>query len=193
VGHANCPTLPSREKMALEYADQILGGIKAPSTVGSVANDVSTAVTNENISKKWGLGREARVVLIGGLSAPDSSGKSQILILSAATEPNGQNSLLLDLQGAVLAFSAPTAASVGVASASAVAANSSRRYLCLVNTSANDISLGFDGNAAVLGSGVTITPNGSYEMSKALGNLNLGAITAIAGGAASNLSIQEAT
>lgn len=89
--------------------------------------------------------------------------------------------------------SAPTANSVGVASGAAVAAKSGRRYLCLVNTSVNWISLGFGSNAAVLYSGVTLAPNGgTYEMTAAAGNLHDLAINAIASAAASNLAIQEA-
>lgn len=87
--------------------------------------------------------------------------------------------------------SAPTAASVGVASAQAVAANANRKGLILVNTSTNRISLGF-GSAAVLDSGVTLYPNGgSYSMGEY--DFDLGAVNAIASGATSNLAIQEYT
>lgn len=88
-----------------------------------------------------------------------------------------------------LTASSPTAASVGVATGQAVAANASRKGLVLVNTSANNISLGF-GAAAVLNSGITLMPNGGtfvmdqYTHSTAV-------VNAIAGGAASNLAIQE--
>lgn len=87
-----------------------------------------------------------------------------------------------------LLASSPTAASVGVGSASAVAANANRRGLTLINTSSNDISLGF-GAAAVLNSGITLKPNGVFEMDEY--TFTLGAIFAIAGGAASNLAVQE--
>lgn len=89
--------------------------------------------------------------------------------------------------------SAPTSATVGVASAAAVSAKTNRQYLCLVNTSANWIYLGFGSNAAVVGSGVALAPNGgSYEMTSGSGNLHDLAINAIASAAASNLAIQEA-
>jgi hypothetical protein len=84
--------------------------------------------------------------------------------------------------------SAPTAASVGVASAQAVAANASRKGLVLVNTSNATISLGF-GSAAVLNSGVTLRPDGVFEMDEY--TFDLGAVNAIASAAASNLAIQE--
>ena len=86
--------------------------------------------------------------------------------------------------------SAPTAASVGVTSAQAVAANANRKGLVLINTSVNTISLGF-GSAAVLNSGVTLYPNGIYEMDEYL--FDLGAVNAIASAASSNLAIQEYT
>ena len=82
----------------------------------------------------------------------------------------------------------PTAATVGVASAQAVATNSSRKGLILVNTSANRISLGF-GATAVLDSGVTLYPGGSFSMGEY--DFYTGAVNAIASAASSNLAIQE--
>lgn len=84
--------------------------------------------------------------------------------------------------------SAPTAASVGVASAQAVAAAATRKGLVLTNTSSNTISLGF-GNAAVLNSGITLVPNGVFSMDEY--SFDVGAVNAIASGATSNLAIQE--
>lgn len=84
---------------------------------------------------------------------------------------------------------APTAASVGVASASAVAANSLRKGLILTNTSVNIISLGLNGNTATLNSGITLVPYGCWIMDQY--TFTTGAITAIASGAASNLAVQE--
>lgn len=82
----------------------------------------------------------------------------------------------------------PTAATVGVTSASAVASNSSRTGLVLTNTSGNVISLGF-GAAAVLSSGITLFPNGTFVMDQF--TFYTGAINAIASVASSNLAIQE--
>lgn len=87
-----------------------------------------------------------------------------------------------------LAPASPAAASVGVASAQAVAANGSRKGLVLTNTSAARISLGF-GAAAVLDSGITLYPGGSFNMEKY--DFDQGAVNAIASAAASNLGIQE--
>lgn len=86
--------------------------------------------------------------------------------------------------------SAPTASSVGVASAQAVASNSNRKGLVLTNTSANYISLAFGANAAVLYSGITLNPGGGvFVMDEYL--YTTAAVNAIASGAASNLGIQE--
>lgn len=84
--------------------------------------------------------------------------------------------------------SAPTSASVGVASAQAVAAAATRKGLILVNLSNARISLGF-GSAAVLDSGVTLYPGGSYNMGEF--DFDVGAVNAIASAAASTLAIQE--
>lgn len=86
--------------------------------------------------------------------------------------------------------SAPSAVSVGVATGLAVAANANRKGLRLVNTSSAVISLGF-GSPAVLNSGVTLLPYGSFNMDEY--DFDLGAVNAIASAAASNLAIQEYT
>ena len=84
---------------------------------------------------------------------------------------------------------APTAASVGVASAEAVAVNTSRTGLILVNTSSAWISLAF-GAAAVLYSGITLAPlGGTFVMDN--DTFTTAQIRAIASAAASNLAIQE--
>jgi hypothetical protein len=84
--------------------------------------------------------------------------------------------------------SAPTSATVGVASAQAVAAAATRKGLVLINTSVNTISLAF-GSAAVLNSGITLYPGGVYVMDEY--TYDTGAVNAIASAASSNLSIQE--
>lgn len=84
--------------------------------------------------------------------------------------------------------SAPTAASVGVASAQILASNANRKGLILVNTSVNRISLGF-GSTAVLDSGPTLYPQGSFNMGEY--DFDTGAVNAIASAASSNIAIQE--
>lgn len=89
-----------------------------------------------------------------------------------------------------LTASAPTFATVGVASAQAVAASATRKGLHLVNTSSNIISIAF-GAAAVLNSGITLTPEAGYWMDEY--SFHVGAVNAIAAVAGSNLAIQEYT
>ena len=85
--------------------------------------------------------------------------------------------------------SAPTAATVGVASASALAANPNRTGLVLVNTSSNVISIAF-GNAAILNSGITLNANGGVFVMDEF-TFSTQQVFAIAAGASSNLAIQE--
>lgn len=84
---------------------------------------------------------------------------------------------------------APSAVTVGVSSGLALASNSSRKGLVLVNTSANTISIAFGANAAVLNSGITLYQGGSYNMDAY--SFTTAAINAIASAASSNLAIQE--
>lgn len=87
-----------------------------------------------------------------------------------------------------LTGNAPTAATVGTGSASALAANASRKGLVMMNTSANTISLGL-GNAAVLYSGITLPPNYVWVMDEY--TYTTQQIFAIASAVTSNLAIQE--
>lgn len=84
--------------------------------------------------------------------------------------------------------SSPTAATVGATSASALAANASRKGLILTNTSNNTISLGL-GTAAVLYSGITLTAFSVWVMDEY--SFCTSEIFAIASAASSNLAIQE--
>jgi len=85
--------------------------------------------------------------------------------------------------------SAPTVVSVGIASASAVAAAATRKGLILRNLSNARISLGKGGNAAVLDSGITLYPRDVFCMNEY--DFDTGVINAIASLATSNLAIQE--
>ena len=90
-----------------------------------------------------------------------------------------------------LTASSPTFATVGVASAEAVATNGSRTGLVLINTSANAISFGL-GATAVLNSGITLNASGGTWVMDQF-NFTTAAVNAIAGGASSNLAVQEFT
>lgn len=135
---------------------------------------------------------EVRPVLLAGVMHTSAT-VNTLEALTVRQAANGEVCLRVNGMGAPITYSAPTAATVGAASASAVAANAARRYLLLVNTHASNwISLNLVGGAAVLYSGVCLAPNGgSYEMSEAAGNLTTAEIFAIASGAATNMAVQE--
>ena len=86
-------------------------------------------------------------------------------------------------------ITAPTFATVGTSSAQVLPANSNRSGLIIVNTSATaTVSLGI-GSTAVLYSGITLFPQGAFNMGEF--DFSKEAITAIASAAGTNISIQE--
>lgn len=87
-----------------------------------------------------------------------------------------------------LTANTPTFATVGVASAQAVAANALRKGLILTNNSTANISLAF-GATAVSGRGVVLYPGGVFFMDEYM--FTTAAVNAIATAAASNLGVQE--
>lgn len=143
---------------------------------------------------------------VTGNVAVTNAGLTNIdVALSTRTKPADQQHAIID-SGTVTAVtsvtnpvstktaltaSAPTAATVGVASAQAVAAAATRKGLVLVNTSANTISLGF-GATAVLGSGITLNASGGTFVMDEF-TFHVGAVNAIASAASSNLAVQEYT
>ena len=93
-----------------------------------------------------------------------------------------------------LNYSAPAAAAVNTSSALEVAANPARKYLLLVNASADKAMYLGIGSAAVSGSGIYLAAaGGSFEMITA--NLSPEAIYALCASGGSNevLTVQEAT
>jgi len=117
------------------------------------------------------------------------------------TSEDGVNVAIVDVTGALkvtttggggnLTASAPTVAGVGVASAVAVAANAGRKGLILRNTSlaGQVVSLGFSGNAAILGDGATLYQGDVYNMGSY--DFTVGAVAAIASSAGALLAVQE--
>lgn len=110
---------------------------------------------------------------------------------AAVNVQDGGNALTVD--GTIgtktdLTPSAPTFATVGVASAQAVAAAATRKGLYCGNTSAAIISLAF-GATAVLYSGITLYPGQAFFMDEY--SFDTGAVNAIASAASSNLAVQE--
>lgn len=139
---------------------------------------------------------------------PDSTGKKmrtreatvgpntveqEVLVLA---DPNNPTQMAaVDASGAIQTFSrepliptAPAAPSVGASSGEIVATNANRKGLVIVNTSGGNISLAFGANAAVLNSGITLYPNGAWEMDE--WTFTTLAVNAIAGGS-TNVAVQE--
>lgn len=88
-----------------------------------------------------------------------------------------------------LTANSPFTVSVGVASGVYLALNASRKGFCTVNTSNATVSFGLAGAAAVLNSGITLYPGGTWCMDEF--TFTTGAINAIAGTAASGVAGQE--
>ena len=83
----------------------------------------------------------------------------------------------------------PTFATVETYSTQVLPSNASRKGCILINNSSSTMSFGIGSNSAVLGSGITLVPNGVWDMSEY--DYVTSAINAIASGSSSNLTIQE--
>ena len=114
-------------------------------------------------------------------------GVVQTGIPGVQADGNGNLKVVESLE--VLTGLAPTAAVVGTISAEVVAVNTSRKGLILMNISKKAISLGLEGAAAILNSGITLLGGGTWSLDK--GSFSRGAITAIGESAGLDLAIQE--
>jgi hypothetical protein len=103
----------------------------------------------------------------------------------AATQSGTWN---VGITKSALTPASPATASVGITSAQAVASNGSRKGLLITNLSNNFVSLGL-GATAVLNSGITLTPYGSWQMDSF--SFCTSAVNAIASAASSTISVQE--
>lgn len=135
------------------------------------------------------------------INASSGTGFNQVASLSAAqffttsntNDGNGvainsvSNALNTNTKTSLTA-NAPFTVSVGVTSAAFLASNASRKGFCTVNTSSAIVSYGI-GAAAVLNSGITLYPGGTWCMDEY--TFSTAAINAIAGAAASATSGQE--
>lgn len=157
------------------------GATKAgnPVLTSGVYNSTQPTVTNGQTVEMQNTARGAHIVATG----TDTFNVTVNAALPAGTATIGVVSTKIDLTP-----SSPTATSVGVASAQAVASNANRKGLILTNTSVNTISIGL-GATAVLNSGITLYPGGSFQMDEFC--FDTGAVNAIASAASSNLAVQE--
>ena len=94
--------------------------------------------------------------------------------------------------GGVGAYVTPThtAPVIGAATTAALAANANRLYALFVNDGTENIYLGL-GVAAVMNIGIPIVPGGSYEMSREIGNLYVGAVNGICASGGMVLCVTE--
>jgi len=84
-----------------------------------------------------------------------------------------------------------TAPEIGASSTLVIAANTNRKYLCLINDSSEEIYINIGGTAAV-NTGIRIPASGgSYEMSSKLGNLSTAAIAGICASGGMTLLVTE--
>ena len=169
------------------------GGMRISNVEDLTDQNFNEGAVENGVGISWKLDPDNyRPVLLTGLRSATKYSNIPSVI-SALLSANGDIALRTTTQGKALTMASPTFATIAAADTAAVAANANRRYLLLVNTSANNMYLAF-GTTAVSGSGIFLLANGgSYEMSESAGNLYTGAIRAIAAGAGSNLSIQEGT
>lgn len=87
-----------------------------------------------------------------------------------------------------LTAASPTFATVTGTSAQVIASDTTRKSLVLINLSSDNISFGVN-TPAVVGSGITITPNGVWESDEY--SYVTGQIQAISSGTSSQLAIQS--
>jgi hypothetical protein len=157
--------------------------------------DVTGSTVTSNIGTTGGLSLEATQLLVKA-----KTDNLDVLLSTRATEQTLAAVLtelllkakLTDRQPvqtkAPLTANAPTVVSVGTATSTVVSANANRKGLVLINTSNKVISFGI-GQAAVSGSGITLQPNGVWQMDEY--TFSTAAINGIATGAASALAVQE--
>ena len=88
-------------------------------------------------------------------------------------------------------YSAPTTALINTTSTLILAANANRKGLYLSNTTTQQISLGFSGNAAVYQNGLTLFPGEKFWMDEY--SFSTGAVYAITSGSTTYIGIQEIT
>lgn len=152
----------------------------------------ASAFTSGTVNISWESGAGTNVTQVASFtaSALQTTARLNDAVGNGITSTTVGTKQKLDVSsGDPLTPASPTFATVGATSASALAANANRKGLQVINTSNNTISLNVVGGTAVLNSGITLYPGGSWDMDEF--SFTLSAIFAIASAAASNLAIQE--
>lgn len=154
----------------------------------------TTVAASLNVLDDWDETDRAKVnPIVGQAGVQGASGTvtaltQRMVLATDVALPAGTNALGVVSTKTALTFNAPTAATVGVGSAQALASNASRKSAVFVNTSNNTISCAV-GATAVLNSGITLWPGGTWAMNEY--SFGTGAVNCIASAASSNLAIQE--
>lgn len=127
---------------------------------------------------------------------PYSAQAANVLVTSYVNDGSGNsissqsNALNVNTKTS-LVYSAPITATVNTTSTLILAANSARLGLILSNTSSQQISFGFSGNAAAYQYGLTLYPGEKFQMDEY--TFSTGAIYAVTTGATTYIGIQEIT
>ena len=168
------------KEMKIEGMDKLLESVNRETYSGNIFDEVNS---KKPLAVMILDSKGRQITDFGGeFSAP-----STVALRVGTTTISSTNPLPVITRSALTANS-PTFATVGVASAQALASNTSRKGLTITNTSSNTISIAF-GATAVLNSGITLTAYASFSMDEY--SFSTSAINCIASAVSSNLSIQE--
>lgn len=167
------------------------------SQAGTSSQNLAQAVGFPPLPREFALSFHSSPSLTLGIYSTGSTTNSAAAI-NAVRLPDGSFALLTSHAATTITMTATAAGAkvaVGAADTQILAANTSRRYAALVNTSAGGqrITITFGSGAAVIDQGITLYQGGSYEMSLGAGNLSLQEIRAIGSAAGAVLSVQEGT
>ena len=182
-------------------AVKVVDGSSTTSTTTMTIKAASTPAASTDTAVVVGLSPNSSVV---GTVAPGIAAVNSVLIggqynSTITTLTTGQQAAnQLDSQGRMLissktprTFSAPVTATVNTTSTLVLAANTLRKGLYLSNTSPQQISFGFDGNAATYQYGLTLYPGEKFWMDEY--SYSVGAVYAITTGSVAYIGIQEIT
>lgn len=199
IVQANAGTNLNTSALALDATVSGLQVAQSSTTSGEKGPLVQGAVTTAAPSYSTAQTNPLSLTTAGALRTDASATTQPVSGTVAATQSGtwtvqpgntANTTAWLVSERVALTAASPTAASVGITSAQAVASNANRKSLVLINTSTARISIAF-GSAAVLNSGITLYPGGVFVMD--VFTFDTAAVNAIASVGTSNLAIQEYT
>lgn len=172
-------------------ATQTVDGTVAVSSLPALpagANDIGTVHISGTVPVSGTFWQATQPVSLASLPALAAGGNTIGSIANTTFAVTQSGTWNVGVTKAALTPASPATASVGVSNAEAVAANGSRKGLIITNLSNNTVSLGL-GAAAVLNSGITLMPYGTWQMDEY--TFCTSAINGIASAASSTISVQE--